>query len=137
MRRAKEGDPGDLANRRRGRPPKLNSREIAQPLKLDNEEAESQKAVKEENKVRKHSMEQLHLKKSLHSHSNQKEQKLIADLGQLKEEIESKWNTFIKQNNQVISESTGQILFKPTTFNLNERVFNLVIKNHIDDIECV
>ena len=25
---------------------------------------------------------------------------------------------------------------KPSRFNVNERVFNIVIKNHIDDIEC-
>ena len=52
---------------------------------------------------------------------------------QLKEEIERRWDAFIeKQNENNYPRET-----KPTRFNVNERVFNLVIKNHIHHIECI
>lgn len=57
---------------------------------------------------------------------------------QLKDEIKQRWSTFVKNENAYRREQGfSKIETKPTRFNVNERVFNIVIKNHVNHIECI
>ena len=83
-----------------------------------------------------------------------KEEQICGEYKSLREEVERMWNDFIRSDNSLMNQlrmkhdqTTAHIpphsrpSFKPTTstapFNINERVFNMVIKNHVDDIECL
>lgn len=60
---------------------------------------------------------------------SQKEHRLLSEFQAVKNEIEARWNSMVD------SDSAGEV--KQTQFNLNERVFNLAIRNHFDDIDCL
>jgi hypothetical protein len=59
----------------------------------------------------------------------QKEHKLIEEYKELKDEIDARWEELID------ADSSGET--KMTQIWLNERAFNLAVKNHVDDIECI
>jgi len=54
---------------------------------------------------------------------------LIAEFETLKVEVEARWEELLD------ADYEGET--KLTQFNLNERVFNIAIKNHLSDIECL
>lgn len=65
---------------------------------------------------------------------------IIKENRSLKEEIARRWDMLVQSDQEVQSEAlrNGQeIETKPSKFNVNERVFNFAIKNHVDDIECL
>ena len=91
-------------------------------------------------------------KVSSESHET-KEEQIFGEYKSLREEVDQMWSDLISSDSALIKQlsskheyATAHLpdyrkpLFKPNTstapLNINERVFNMVIKNHVEDIEC-
>ena len=98
------------------------------------------RSLEYDRRVRKNSM--LSMRDEAKAYISKKEEALLQQLNkeykQLKDEVEQRWDSFVaKEMRQRQEQGITGVETKPTRFNVNERVFNLAIKNHIHHIECV